>query len=167
MHTPASAQAVTLRTVPPHASRVVRPTSSSLRHRLGDARELHEVELHVLPRGDVAEAARVFVGDVGERVDLRADEHALRNLDAQHVDVRLALAVGAAREAIDLELIGGQLARFEAAQVIDEVIDVGGAGEAKRLGRRGHGSVVHDDDKCRVRGRPGQAKFYVFLTGIP
>ena len=66
-HTPASAQAVTLRTVLPHASRVVSPTSSSLRHGLGDARELHEVELHVLPRGHVAEAARVFVGDVGER----------------------------------------------------------------------------------------------------
>ena len=131
-------------------------------HRLGHAGQRHEVELHVLARGDVAEAARVFVGDVGEAIDLRRGEHALRDLHAQHVHVLLALAVGAAREAVDLELIGRQLARLEAAQMVDKVVDVCGAGEAERLGDRRHGSVVHDD-QCPVRRSPGQGEILRIL----
>ena len=56
------------------AARLARgqPDLIELGHRLGHARQRNEVELHVLPRRDVAEAARVFVGDVGEPLDLRA-----------------------------------------------------------------------------------------------
>ena len=40
-------------------------------HRRLDVVQLHEMELDVLPRRDVAEAARVLLADVGERVELR------------------------------------------------------------------------------------------------
>src|SRR5262249_61880318 len=46
-------------------------------HRVLDVVQLDEVELDVLPRGDVAEAARVALADVGQRVQLLAGDHAL------------------------------------------------------------------------------------------
>ena len=114
-----------------------------LGHHFGGARELHEVELHVLARGDVPEAARVLVGDVGEPVELRRGQDPLRDLDADHVDVGLTLTVGAAAEAIDLELVRRHLAALEALQMLDEVVDVGGARKFERLRHRGHGCFVH------------------------
>ena len=60
-----------LRTELPQASRVVRPASPSRAHRRLHVVQLHEVELDVLARRDVAEAARVGVGHVGEGAELR------------------------------------------------------------------------------------------------
>ncbi len=67
---PARWQAMTLRTVSPQASRLVRPTVPSWRMTSGTLLELHEVELHVLAGGDVAPAARVGVGEVGHHLEL-------------------------------------------------------------------------------------------------
>ena len=53
---PARWQPMTLRTVSPHASRVVRPTDASQAQDLGDLLELDEVELHVLAGREVAPA---------------------------------------------------------------------------------------------------------------
>src|SRR4029078_7201344 len=55
--------------------------------------EGEEVKLQVLSRRDVTEPARVTVRDVGEGVQLRRIEDALRDLDAEHRRVAgLALA---------------------------------------------------------------------------
>ena len=67
---PARWQPMTLRTVSPQASRVVSPTDGQVAHDGGDLLELHEVELDVLAGGDVAPAAAVGLGDVGEHVEL-------------------------------------------------------------------------------------------------
>ena len=62
--------------------------------------QLDEVQLHVLPRRDVPEAARVALGDGGQDVELLADQDPLRNLDAHHLRIAgLALTVGAAQQA--------------------------------------------------------------------
>ena len=66
--TPAYGQAVMLRTELPQASRVVRPASARRRIAGSTSCSFDEVQLDVLPRRDVAEAARVALGDVGERV---------------------------------------------------------------------------------------------------
>ena len=69
-------------------------------HRRLDVVQLDEMELDVLARGDVAEAARVPLADVGQRLELIRAQHALRNLHAQHLRVLgLPLAVGAADRA--------------------------------------------------------------------
>ena len=79
--------------------------------------QLDEVELEVLPRGDVAEPARVPLGHVGQGVELIRVEHALRNLDAQHLEVRgLTLAVGAAHQAERAPLVRADLAALETIQ---------------------------------------------------
>ena len=71
---------------------------------LGRLLELDEVELHVLAGGEVAPAAGVGLGDVGERLELLGGDPAVRHLDAQHLVVAaLALAVDALVQAEDAE----------------------------------------------------------------
>ena len=90
------------------------------------------MKLHVLPRGDVAEAARVAIGDVGERLELRAGQDALRDLDAQHLRVlRLPLAVGAAHQAERAPGVRADLAALETPERVGELVDVGLVGEAE------------------------------------
>jgi len=72
-------------------------------------------------------AARVLAGDVGDSLDLRRRQDALRDLDAQHVDVGLALAVGAARQAIDLEVVGRHTVQ-EFLELLDLVLADGARG---------------------------------------
>src|SRR5262245_35285653 len=68
-------------------------------HRRLHVVQLHEVKLDVLTRGDVSEATRILLTDIGERIELRLVEDPLRNLDAQHLNVAgLPLAVRAADE---------------------------------------------------------------------
>ena len=99
-------------------------------HRRFDVVQLHEVQLHVLPRRDVAEAARVLLGHVGERVQLLAGQHALRDLHADHLRiVGLPLAVGAAHQPEDAPLLGRDLAALELPEHVGELVDVGFAGE--------------------------------------
>ena len=98
------------------------------------------MKLDVLPRRDVPEAAREPLADFGERLELRRGEHALRNLDAQHLHVAgLPLAVRAPDEAEHPPLIGRQLAALEFFERGDKLVDVclareREAGPAKRLG---------------------------------
>ena len=121
-----------LRTELPQASRVVMPGVGEHAHRRLDIVQLDEMKLDVLPRGDVAEAARESLADLGQRLELRRGEHALRNLDAQHLHVaRLPLAVGAADEAEHAPLIGRQLAALELLERRDKLVDIGFARKRK------------------------------------
>ena len=124
------------------AARLARrqPGVGEATHRRLDVVQLDEMELDVLPRGDVAEAARVALADVGQRVELIAGEDALRNLDPQHLRVfGLPLAVGAAHQPEGAPLVGRHLAALVALERGHELVDVGLAGErqpraAERLG---------------------------------
>ena len=88
--------------------------------------QLQEVKLDVLPRGDVAEAARVARGDVAERVELGARQDALRNLDPKHLRIGvLPLPVGAAHEAEAAPLVRRDLATLELREHADELVDIG------------------------------------------
>ena len=80
------------------------PASASRRMRRLEVRRPDEVELEVLARRHVAEAARAAGRDVGERAELRGAGDALRELHPQHVDAVLALAVRAARDAVGAPL---------------------------------------------------------------
>ena len=110
---PARWQPCTLRTVSPHASRVVRPTLGEVAHQVGDALELDEVELHVLAGGDVAPAA------ASSSRRCRPSCRAARRctwpygiLDPHHLVVAaLALAVDAVVEAEDPEHVLVDVAR--------------------------------------------------------
>ncbi len=65
-------------------------------HRVLDLGERHEMELHVLSRGDVGEPARIAGRDAREGAQLRCCKDPLWNLHTQHVDsFRLTLPVGA------------------------------------------------------------------------
>ena len=87
--------------------------------------QLHEVKLDVLARGDVAETARVPLGDIGQCPELIPGEHALRNLHADHVQVFLPLAVQAAYQTEGPPLIGSELSAFECAERLDELVEIG------------------------------------------
>src|SRR5688572_29650707 len=100
------------------------PRRGHLAHRRLGVLQQHEVELHVLPRGDVAEAARVLRGDVREDACLQAGHDALRRLDAQHLDPVLTLAVGTAGQTEAPPIVRCEFARLELAQQVDELVDV-------------------------------------------
>ena len=85
--TPAYGQPVMLRTELPQASRVVRPASAMRRIAVSTSCSLHEVELHVLARRDVAEAARVAARRRRRGRELGRVEDALRDLDPEHLHV--------------------------------------------------------------------------------
>ena len=89
-----------------------------------DVVQLDEVELDVLPRRDVTEAARVLLADVGERDQLIGRQQALRDFDAKHLRVfRLTLAVGAAHETVRPPLVGRDLPPLIALDGGDEFVD--------------------------------------------
>ena len=114
------------------AARLARrqPGVGEAAHRGLDVVQLDEVELHVLPRRDVAEAARVALADVGQRVELIAGQDALRDLHPQHLRVLgLTLAVGAAHQPERAPLIGRHLAALVALERRHELVDVGLARE--------------------------------------
>ena len=135
-----------LRTELPHASRVVRPTSGQEVERGWHVGERDEMELQVLARRDVPEAARPALGHVGERAELARIEQALRDLHPQHLHAVLALPVGAAQQPEGAPLVGGDLAALVLAEDADELVDLrrvreGEASAAQRLGivDGGHG----------------------------
>ncbi len=114
------------------AARLARrePRLGEAPHRRLDVVQLDEMKLDVLARGDVAEAPRIALADVGERRELIARQDALRHLDAQHLRVGgLALPVRAANEPERAPLVGRQLAALVALERRDEFVDVGHAGE--------------------------------------
>ena len=132
-------------------------------HRRLHVVELHEVELHVLARGDVAEAAGPALGDVGQRPELRDVQRSLGNLDPDHLRVAgLALPVGPADEAEGAPLVGGQLAALVPVEGGHELVDVGlvgerqaGAAEGTDVGQRRHDGLLNGPrPRPRRRRRP-------------
>ncbi len=102
----------------------------------------HEVELHVLPRGQVRKPSRILVGDIGQHSERAARQHALRDLHAHHLRVvRLPLSVRAAHQPECAPLLCGDLAALESAEHVDEFVYLGllRKGRARAgLGRCGH-----------------------------
>ena len=99
-------------------------------HRRLDVVQLEEVQLDVLPRGDVPEAAGVPLGDVRQRVQLRLAEDALRNLHAQHLGVAgLPLTVRAPQQPERPPLVRSDLAALETREHRDELVDVAFVGK--------------------------------------
>ena len=99
-------------------------------HRRLDIVQLDEVELNVLPRRDVPEAARVPLRHVGECIELVGRQHALWNLDAQHLRIfGLPLSVGAAHQPERAPLLGRQLTALVLLERGHELVDVRNAGE--------------------------------------
>ena len=93
---------------------------------VGDVAERRPVELQVLARGEVAVAAVVDAGDVGELAHLPRGQRAVGHGDAQHVGVQLQ--VEAVHQAQRAELVFRQLA-------LDAAL-APGRGTAPRAGAR-------------------------------
>ena len=92
----------------------------------GDLLEVDEVELHVLPGGEVAPAAAVGLGDVGEHVELLGGDGAVGHLHPHHLVVAaLALAVDAVVQAEDPEGVLLEVAGEVAGELLLELLDVG------------------------------------------
>jgi hypothetical protein len=96
-------------------------------HDLGNLLELHEVELDVLPGGDVPPPAGVGVGEVGHQVELVGQQPTPGDLHPHHLVVpALALAVDPVVEAEDPERVLLDLA----GQVLGQNgLELGGVGE--------------------------------------
>ena len=98
-------------------------------HRLGRVVERDRVDLDRLARRDVRLVGlRPGVDDLGDRVELGCVELAARRLDAQHVDARLALAVGAHLQPHRREPVLGDRARAEGGDrrlVAVDLVEVG------------------------------------------
>ncbi len=89
--------------------------------------ELYEVELHVLPGGQVTPAAGVLVGDVAEHVELFGRDRAVGRFHAHHLVVApLALAVDAVVQPEDAEHVLGEVAFEVAPELLFELRDVRG-----------------------------------------
>ena len=92
----------------------------------GDLLEVDEVELHVLPGGEVAPAAAVGLGDVGEHVELLGGDRAVGHLHPHHLVVAaLALAVDPVVQPEDPEGVLLEVAGEVAGQLLLELLDVG------------------------------------------
>ena len=121
-----------LRTELPHASRVVSPASASMRIAVSTSWSFTKwnwmfcrVVMWPKPRENRSPTS-------ASASSCGAVEHALRNLDAQHLHVAgLPLAVGAADEAEHPPLVGRQLAALEFLERGDKLVDVGLARERK------------------------------------
>jgi hypothetical protein len=88
---------------------------------VGGVLELDPVELQVLAGGEMAVAAVVRAGDVGQLAELAGRQRAVGNGDPQHVGVELKVEpVGQAQR---LELRLGELARQAAAHLVAELLD--------------------------------------------
>ena len=144
-HAPAIGHAVMLRTVLPHASRVVRPARARSRIASGVSLERDRVDLDRFARRDVRvrrlECALAI--DVGRRrraaiaSSLSGVEPPARRLDAQHVDARLPLAVAALLQAHRREAVLGDLAGAERGDGVGVAVDLGEVGQvARRAGRQ-------------------------------
>ncbi len=109
-------------------------------HGVGKAGERHEVELHVLARGEVATGAGAEIGDVGKAVHLGSSERAAGNFGAHHLDACLPLAVAAEAKPVAAEIVfrnvageelvglGAELFDFRADCVIVPGLEVEGGG---------------------------------------
>ncbi len=123
-----------------------------LRHhpkRLAGAGQRDVVQLHVLARGDVALAQRSeLLGDAAERVELIRGHAAERQLHADHLPVRLALAVDPLLEAesdegplLAVAVEEGRRLRLEVFKLLleDRNHEAGAVASASEVVRRGLG----------------------------
>ena len=82
------------------------------------------VDLDVLARGQMRDAVlRIVRRDVADGAQLRGIQAAAGNLDAQHVDPLLALAVHALLQADRGEAVGIDVARVETGDCLLEAVD--------------------------------------------
>ncbi len=88
---------------------------------VGHVLQLRPVELDVLARGEMAVAAIVFLGDVGELAHLLRRQRAVGNRHAQHIGVKLEIE--AVHQAERLELLFVQRARKAALDLTAELGD--------------------------------------------
>ncbi len=91
---------------------------------VGYVLELRPVELQVLPRREVAVAAVVRAGDVGEGAQLRGREEPVRNRDPQHR--RVPLDVEPIAQTQRPELVFAELAGKEPPRLVAELLDPAG-----------------------------------------
>jgi hypothetical protein len=113
-------------------------------HRVLGVVQLDEMKLDVLPGGDVPEAARVALADVGQRIELIAGQNPLRDLHPQHLRVlRLTLAVGAAHQAEGAPLVGRHFAALVPLESRHELLDVGLARKRQARAPEGPGIVYY------------------------
>jgi hypothetical protein len=89
------------------------------RQDIGDIAERRPVELQVLARGEVAIAAVIDAGDVGELAHLPRGQRAVRDRNAQHVGVQLQIE--AVHQPQRLEFVLGQLAADAAPDLVAEL----------------------------------------------
>ncbi len=127
---PARWQPITLRTVSPQASRVVRPTRGQVAEQVGYPLQLDEVELDVLAGGQVAPAPAVAVGDAGQHVQLLGGDVPVGALDPHHLVVAaLALAVDPVVEPENPESVlvhpAGQVISEQPLELLDVGRDLG------------------------------------------
>ena len=98
----------------------------------------HEVELEVLPGGDVAEAPRVLLRHLGQRLQLLGGDQPLGELRPEHVQVALLpLAVVALEQAEGLPLLGADLAALPALQLVRRSASTSRGSAKLRPPRRG------------------------------
>jgi hypothetical protein len=92
---------------------------------VGYALELHEVELDVLPRGDVTPASAVLVGDPAQCVELFGRDRSVGQLHPHHLRAAaLALTVDSVVEAEDTEPILVDLACEVRHEHVAELLDI-------------------------------------------
>src|SRR5260370_17020006 len=75
--------------------------------------KLHEMKLNVLARCEMAAPRRVFIRNLRQHAKLHWLEHTRCDLDAQHLESRLPLAVGAMLQAKRAELLISDFAALE------------------------------------------------------
>ena len=122
---PAQGSPVTLRIVLPQPSREERPASLIRRMNFAASGQRDVVDLDVLARRDVALAQRRPALDrFREGLHLLGGDAAERELDADHLDVGLALAVDALLEAEADELVLGRVAAHELGGLGVEVVEL-------------------------------------------
>ena len=122
---PAQGSPVTLRIVLPQPSREESPASLIRRMNLRRVGQRHVMDLDVLARRDVALAQRRPLLDrLGEGLQLLGGDAAQRQLDADHLHVRLALAVDALLEAEADELVLGDVSPHELGRLGVEVVEL-------------------------------------------
>jgi hypothetical protein len=117
-------------------------------HHLGDVLQLHEVELDVLPGGDVAPAPGVVVGDLRHQVELMGEQPAVGDLDPHHLVVAaLALAVDPVVQPEDAE---GVLLDLTGQVAGEDRVELGGIGQLVGVDfgcvYLGHERLLPDDD---------------------
>ncbi len=138
--TPAHWSVVMLRTQLPLVCMRMQPGAGEIGHHVRQVGELDPVELHVLPRGEVAVAAVVRARDMRQRAQLRRRQRAVGNGDAQHVGVKLE--VDAVHQPQRLELVLGQFAGQAPRHLVAEFSDALGDQRAVEVVVDVHDSVL-------------------------